>query len=224
MSDLKSKIRDVLDRIRTRPKINERIRYWAYSPEFRYWCRAHPCESVPDRYALYQWLLNNEGLNSPVDYIEFGVSKGDSIRWWVENNRHQGSTFVGFDTFEGIPEAWGPWPKGSFTAGGNIPAIADARCTFIKGFFDSTVPTWLGAHQFERRTVLHLDADIYSSTLLVLTQFLATLKTDSILIFDEFGDPLHEYRAYQDATAAYRRASAPVVRSENWSHVAIKLI
>jgi O-methyltransferase len=224
MNNLKSKIRDVLDQIRTRPKINERIQYWAYGPEFRDWCRAHPCESVPDRYALYQWLLDHEGLDGPVDYIEFGVSKGDSIRWWVDNNTHPDSTFVGFDSFEGIPEAWGSWPKGSFTAAGNIPVITDARCTFVKGFFDSTVPKWLGAHQFERRTVLHLDADLYTSTLFVLTQFLATLKTDSILIFDEFGDPLHEYRAYQDAMAAYRRTSAPVVRNENWTHVAIKLI
>ena len=106
MNYLKAQIRDVLDRIRIKPSINERIRYWAYSPEFRHWCQSHECESVADRSELYQLLLKREGLDGPIDYIEFGVSRGDSIRWWVDNNRHPESMFVGFDSFEGLPEAW----------------------------------------------------------------------------------------------------------------------
>jgi O-methyltransferase len=220
---LKTKIRDVLDVVRTKPKVNERIRYWAHSPEFRYWCKSNPCEAVTDRETLYQWLLEHEGLDGPIDYIEFGVSRGDSIRWWVNNNRHADATFVGFDSFEGIPEAWGKWPKGSFTANGSMPKIDDTRCKFVKGFFNDTLPAWLEGRKSSRRTVLHLDADLYTSTLLVLTQFLGTIKKDSILIFDEFGDPNHEYRAYRDAMAAYRRSSMPLVRNHTWQHVAIKI-
>lgn len=216
-------VRNLLDRVRIRPSVHERILHWAYGPEFRQWCRSHPCESSPGRYEFYRAVMDREGLDGLIDYLEFGVSKGDSIRWWVENNRHPETTFLGFDSFEGLPDAWGAWPKGAFTADGAIPAIDDARCQFIKGMFQDTLPDWLAGREFSRRTVLHLDADLYTSTLLVLTQLLPKLKKDCVMIFDEFNDPLHEYRAFCDAMAAYRRGFVPVGRTGDWGQAAIKL-
>jgi O-methyltransferase len=216
-------IKNILDQVRIKPKINERIKYWAYGPEFRRWCKVNACESVPDRYALYQWLLEHTKLDGPIDYIEFGVSHGDSVRWWVDHNKHPETTFVGFDSFAGLPEKWQAWGEGSFSTGGKIPLIEDSRCKFVKGFFDSTVPAWVNGREFSRRTVLHLDADLYTSTLLVLTQLLPKLKPGSIMIFDEFADPLHEYRAYCDAMAAYRRATTALVRDADWTHVALEI-
>jgi O-methyltransferase len=218
-------LRGVLDQIRLRPSLRERIHYWVYGPSFREWSGSHPCEVVPGgRTGLYRYLMEAEGLDGPIDYLEFGVSRGQTIRWWVENNRHPGTTFVGFDTFEGLPESWTVWPQGAFSAGGEIPAIGDERCRFVKGLFQETLPEWLSGREFTRRTILHLDADLYTSTMMVLTQFLPKLRSDAILIFDEFDDPLHEYRAFVDATAAYRREFMPVCRSESWTHVALKAI
>lgn len=111
-----------------------------------------------------------------------------------------------------------------FSAGGEIPAIGDERCQFVKGLFQETLPEWLSGREFTRRTILHLDADLYTSTMMVLTQLLPKLRSDAILIFDEFDDPLHEYRAFVNATAAYRREFMPVCRSESWTHVALKAI
>jgi O-methyltransferase len=85
---------------------------------------------------------------------------------------HPDSTFVGFDTFEGLPEMWGPWPKGSFTADGETPDIVDPRCSFVKWLFQDTLPGWLSGREFPGRTLVHLDADLYSSTLVVLAQLL----------------------------------------------------
>jgi O-methyltransferase len=215
-------IRDLLDRVRIQPSTNERIHYWVYGPLFRRWCETHPCEVVVGRYELYRRLVESEGLDGPIDYLEFGVSRGDSVRWWVEANRHPETTFVGFDSFEGLPEAWAGWPEGAFSADGEMPSIADERCQFVKGLFHDTLPNWLMAHEFSRRTVLHLDADLYTSTLLVLTQLLPKLKADSILIFDEFDDPLHEYRALHDAMGAYRRDFVPLCRTERWTATALK--
>jgi len=178
---------------------------------------------VVGRAALYRFLLEHEGLDAPIDYLEFGVSHGDSIRWWVENNRHPEATFVGFDSFEGLPDDWEAWPKGSFSTDGSVPAISDPRCKFVKGLFQDTLPDWLAGREFRRRTVLHLDADLYTSTLLVLTQLLPKLKADSVLVFDEFNDYLHEYRAFSDAMAAYRRASVTLCRTVDWEKAALKL-
>ena len=222
MNRMLTPIRDFLDVIRNRPAVHERIQYWAYAPGLRRWCRSQHCEAVAERSDLYRFLVEREGLDGPIDYLEFGVSRGGTMRWWVENNRHPGATFVGFDSFEGLPDAWGNWPKGSFSAGGSIPTIADERCSFVKGFFHETLPPWLVGRDFSRRTVLHLDADLYTSTLLVLTQLLPKLKIDSIMIFDEFADPLHEYRTFRDATAAYQRDFVPLCRAKGWTQVALK--
>jgi O-methyltransferase len=211
-----------LDRLRIQPRVTDRLLYWVYGPEFRRWCRSNTCDFLVDRSELYRFLINREGLDGPIDYLEFGVSRGDSIRWWVENNRHPESKLVGFDSFEGLPEPWAIWPKGAFSTEGRAPEIADWRCSFVKGLFQDTVPAWLAGREFSRRVVAHLDADLYSSTLLVLTQLLPKLKKDDILIFDQFQSYLHEFRAFFDSTRAYQRAFVPIGRTADWVQVSLK--
>ncbi len=87
MNSVLTPLREVLDQIRIRPSVHRRLQYWAMAPECRRWCHSHPCETVEGRHELYRYLLGREDLGGPIDYIEFGVSRGDSIRWWVENNR-----------------------------------------------------------------------------------------------------------------------------------------
>jgi hypothetical protein len=221
---LKTPLRDLFDQVRLRPSVRERLLCWVYGPAFRAWCRANPCAEFADRSALYRHLLEHEGLDGPIDYLEFGVAEGTSIRWWVENNRHPGATFVGFDSFEGLPEAWGAWPKGSFATGGQIPEIPDPRCGFVKGLFQDTLPGWIAGHEFARRIVLHLDADLYSSTLVALTQLLPKLKASDVVILDEFPDLPQEYRGFSDATAAYSRRFQALGRAQGWARVALAVI
>jgi hypothetical protein len=170
---------------------------------------------------MYAHVAECAGLDGPIDYLEFGVSRGDSIRWWVENNKHPESTFVGFDTFEGIPEPWGMWPEGSFSADSQAPTITDSRCSFVKGLFQDTLPDWLACHDFSRRMLVHLDADLFTSTLVVLAQLLPKTKKDDILIFDEFSSYLDEYRAFAEMTTAYRREFVPLCRALDWCHTAL---
>jgi hypothetical protein len=172
-------------------------------------------------------LLERERLDGPIDYLEFGVAQGDTIRWWVENNRHPESRFVGFDSFEGLPEQWEHIPKGTYSTFGKIPEVPDPRCSFVKGLFRDTLPGWLIGRDFPRRTVLHVDADLYSSTLLVLLQVLPRLVTGDIIIFDEFDTYLHEYRALVDATAAYPLGFRALGHTPSvdlyWKQVALKV-
>jgi O-methyltransferase len=206
------------------PSVHQRTLCWAYGPLLRAWCRANPCAEFANREELYRFVLERAGLDGPIDFLEFGVYQGASIRWWVENNRHPESTFVGFDSFEGLPEAWGPIPKGTFTAHGQIPEIPDPRCRFIKGLFQETLPSWIVGRDFSHRTVLHLDADLYSSTLVVLTQLLPKLKTSDVVMFDDFRDCLNEYRAFADATAAYSRRFQVLGHARDWGKVALAVI
>src|SRR6476620_824079 len=121
------------------------------------------------RYELYNFISERENLNEAVDYLEFGVCKGDSYKWWLAHNQHPDSRFYGFDTFTGLPEDWGPFKKGDMTTDNHPPVINDSRGTFYQGLFQQTLAGFLKNYQPGKRRIIHMDADLYSSTLFVLT-------------------------------------------------------
>jgi len=188
---------------------------------YRRWCTENPCPEVPTRFDLYRSTLDSDHLGAPIDYLEFGVWEGESIRWWSENNLDPNSTFHGFDSFEGLPVNWDGMPKGAFSTGGAIPQISDPRCRFVKGYFHQTVPDWLAGHVHSRRLVVNLDADLYGSTLLVLIQLMPHLKPGDVLFFDEFHSYMHEFRALQDALTAHPMKLRPLGRACGWSQLAV---
>ncbi len=176
------------------------------------------------RYELYKFLLESERLDEQIDFLEFGVGAGHSFKWWVEHNRHPASKFFGFDTFTGLPERFGLLKEGTFSTGGKIPEIADARCAFCPGLFQQTLGPFVQSHPLQHRKVIHLDADLYSSTLFVLTRLAPCLRKDDILLFDEFGVPTDEFRAFADFVSAYAIKYEVLGAVNNYLHVAIKLL
>jgi len=199
----------------------------SYLSQWSRWCAKHAPTTLhvadPDaRHALYEFLLDTEQLDEAITYLEFGVAQGNSFRWWVEHNHHPDSRFVGFDTFTGLPEPWGPFAQGAFSTEGQVPKIEDARCRFVVGMFQQTLATNMPDEEY--RLVVHLDADLYSSTLFVLTTLAPQLTKGDILIFDEFGVPLHEFRAFCDFASAYQVKYTVLAATDNYLHVAIKLV
>jgi hypothetical protein len=71
--------------------------------------------------------------------------------------------------------------------------------------------------------VVHLDADLYSSTLFALTSLASRLKPGDILLFDEFAVPLHEYRAFMDFLSAYRFDYEVLGAVNHYLHVGMKI-
>jgi hypothetical protein len=188
-----------------------RLRYLASLPLLEVWRKEHKevYPVFPKRQQLYQHLINKVFLNEPIDYLEFGVYKGASIKYFVEAHNNLNSRFYGFDTFTGLPEAWEFFSEtkeeGHFSTKGEVPDIKDNRVKFIAGLFQDTLPKFLTDTPLSNRLVIHLDADIYSATLYVLTKMHDFLKPGTIIVFDEFSSVLHEFRALDDYCLAYRK-------------------
>lgn len=156
------------------------------------------------RYDFYKWVMENENLDStPINYIEFGVATGQSMRWFTEKNRNEQSRFYGFDTFTGLPEDWGPFKKGTFDNNNKVPEINDDRVKFYQGLFQQTVPGFISSFSNNHRNVIMMDADLYSATLYALTSLAPFLKKGDIIFFDEFAVPTHEFKAFQDFVQSY---------------------
>jgi hypothetical protein len=156
------------------------------------------------RELLYEYVVTQYNLDSiRLDYIEFGVASGNSFRWWVNRLKNEDNRFFGFDTFEGLPEDWGVFSAGDMRS--DIPVIDDNRIRFIKGLFQETLPEFLKNNNIEktRRKIIHMDADLFSSTLFSLTSLAPFLNSGDILFFDEFNVPNHEFLAFKIFTESY---------------------
>jgi len=188
-----------------------RARYLAYLARFEKWrkSRTEKYPTFENRYLMYDFLKNDVISDEPIDYLEFGVSKGESLKYWTEIETNPRSRFWGFDTFFGLPDKWEVFTttveKSAFSMNGEPPAIDDPRNTFVKGLFQETLPSFLADFKPTGRVVVHNDADIYPSTLYTLCQCNEILKPGAIVIFDEFTSVLHEFRAWEDYCAAYMR-------------------
>lgn len=152
--------------------------------KFQQWLKQNPAPVFCDRNHLWQNIISDLDLErNPIKFLEFGVWKGESLAWWTKALRNPHSEFIGFDCFTGLPEDWdASYPKGHFDVGGQVPDIPDKRVSYRVGLFKDTLEPFLREHHLkDQLTVLHLDADLYSSTLYCLTclRKLSSSKFDS---------------------------------------------
>jgi hypothetical protein len=134
--------------------------------------------------------------NLPGLYLEFGVGRGKSIRWI---GARADRTVYGFDSFEGIPEYWNGNPVGAF-AQKKLPKVSD-NVQFEIGLFDQTLPGFLDKHA-DPVSLLHVDCDLYSSTVTILDALGSRLQPGAVILFDEYYNfprwQQHEYKAFQE--------------------------
>lgn len=95
--------------------------------------------------------------------LEFGVYSGTTLTRIAE--ARGGVGVYGFDSFVGLPEDWrAGFSRGTFAVE-SPPQVPGAE--LVIGWFADTLPGFLAAHPGPV-DVLHLDADLYSSTATVL--------------------------------------------------------
>lgn len=182
------------------------------------WLKTHPPEQhFTQREDLYRHLLDRLG-DAPFDFLEFGVFEGASIRFWSGQAPHADCRFFGFDTFTGLPEDWQTGierlPEGHFDTGGSVPAMDDTRVQFIKGRFQDTLRSFLATYTPRSPLVIHCDADLYTSTLYVLSSLDPLLVPGTILLFDDFSVATHDFRALRDYTESFNRSFKVLATAE----------
>jgi O-methyltransferase len=181
-----------------------------------------PGRDFDRRYKLYEKVGTSLNLSGArLNYMEFGVASGNSFKWWIKFNTNAESHFTGFDTFEGLPEDWGGYKKGAMSYG--IPQIDDKRADFFKGLFQETLNPFIDKNLqlFDKSVnVIHLDADLFSATIFVLSQLYRFIKKGDIILFDELSVPNHEFQAYKIFTEAFGIKLKPIGAVNNFYQVA----
>ncbi len=189
------------------------------------WMRRHgfrPAEYAPSRTALFDLIADTvEGTN--VLYLEFGVGKGGSMRYWSTRLSSPASELHGFDSFQGLPTDWlRERPAGHFSTGGRPPSIDDPRITFHVGWFDETVPMFeMPPHD---RLVVTLDADLYGSTVTALNYLRDKIAPGTFLYFDEFNHRADELRAFDEFLTATGHAFQLFGATRTFAHVAFQAL
>lgn len=141
--------------------------------------------------------LNEVTLDGMV--AEFGVHTGKSLTQIAKFFPDQ--TIHGFDSFVGLPTAWGAKEARAFDIGGTPPELPVSNLDFHVGWFDDTVPVFAREHTGPF-AFAHLDADLYSSTKTVFDHLGDWFVPGTIAVFDEYFGyhswQLHEHKAFHE--------------------------
>ena len=165
-------------------------------------------QRLPDRAEHLRFALSkvDPAIAENGLFCEFGVAGGYTIN--VIADAVPNRTIHGFDSFEGIPDAWDKFARGSFKQ----QQLPDVRknVTLHKGWFDKSIGPFLQeAHG--QIAFLHLDADLYSSTKTVFDLMEDRIGPGTIIAFDEyFNYPGWqndgEYKAFREFATARKLA------------------
>lgn len=164
-------------------------------------------------------------------YLEFGVWRGESMRYWAKGLKDWRSQLHGFDSFEGLPVAGGTWDRQAFDLGAVAPSFDDDRVTLHPGWFEHTVGAfveWAIPDDPRRRAddvmVVNCDADLFTSTATVLGAIGSRLRIGDYLYFDDMDQLEHEPRAFEQYRDAHGFRFAPIAASRTLMHVAFQRI
>ena len=136
--------------------------------------------------------------------LEFGVRFGTSIRYISENVDQE---VHGFDSFQGLPEAWYDAPAGTYTTQGELPEIPENVHLHV-GWFEESLPPFIAKHRDLIRYI-NVDCDLYSSTKTILDLLASQIVPGTVIVFDEYFGNLSwredEFRAFQEFVDEFDR-------------------
>lgn len=172
------------------------------------------------------WHAYLSGITDGVA-LEFGVWNGRSINYMADVRPD--ATFFGFDSFEGLPEAWiANHPAGHFkTDETKLKVRPNVR--LWKGWFKDSLPLYKKTKPAGRIQGVHIDCDLGSSTRTVLDELTVEIIEDKpLLLFDEFynyeGYEAHEFQAFLDWSNRYGVKFEVVARNVRHQQVLIAIL
>lgn len=157
-------------------------------------------------------------------FLEFGVFSGATINLIAEVIDNQ--TIYGFDSFEGLPEAWRTnYDRKKFDRHGNLPTVRE-NVQLVQGYFDESLPRFLAEHQ-EPCAFIHIDCDLYSSTKTIFDILNGRIVPGTVIIFDEYfnypGWREGEFRAFKEFVES-NQIKFDYIGYTNHEQVAVRII
>jgi O-methyltransferase len=147
----------------------------------------------------------------PGDMVEFGVAYGASARIIAEYGG--GRTLHLFDTFTGLPKP-GANDSARFFQGSYSCGLEDVQqyltglpCQYYKGFFPGTAASLEATGTF---SFVHLDVDLYESTLAGLKFFYPRMSRGGILISHDYQSAAGVDKAFAEFFADKPEAVVPL--------------
>lgn len=116
-------------------------------------------------------------------YCEFGVHMGGSLAYLLTRTSE---TFHGFDSFRGLQERWLDFKVGHLDMGGKpSPHMPLDRLVLHIGMFEDTLPAFNAAYPGPI-SFMHVDCDLYSSTVSIFKHLRERLRKGTVIVFDEY--------------------------------------
>lgn len=180
-------------------------------------------------YDLHEWIANTQldpDLLSRGTVLEFGVATGRTLNQFAHWLPHK--PVHGFDGFVGLPEDWTSRMRKGFFKRSSLPRVR-GNCELHVGWFDQTLPGFKTKVQLTRPiALLHIDCDLYSSTVTILNSLKDNIVPGTVIVFDEYlnypGWYMDEYRAWHEHVAAYGRTYEYIGRVGRHQQVAVRVL
>ena len=178
-------------------------------------------------YDLHHWVATTQldrGLLAHGQILEFGVATGrtlNQLAYWLPHK-----TVYGFDGFDGLPEDWTSRMRKGFFARKHLPRVR-RNCELVVGWFNETLAGFVEKHP-EPVALLHVDCDLYSSTVTILDELKDNIVPGTVIIFDEYinypGWQLDEFRAWQEFVKEHNIRYEYIGRVSKHQKVAVRVL
>lgn len=187
-------------------------------------------------YDLYEWTVTTQldpvllDTGLCVEVGTFGGRTLNQFAYWLPNK-----TIYGFDSWQGLPEKFNDLSAGHFAC--DLPEVLP-NCKLIQGWFGTrpvqdqsgipefTIQAFANEHK-EPIALLHLDADLYSSTKTVLDVFAKQIVPGTVILFNEYWNHptwlKHEYKAWQEHVKTFGRDYEYIGYASDHQEVAIRV-
>lgn len=170
----------------------------------------------PDKTGVSYWnaVFDLVSVEDNDLFVELGVFKGTTatiignILKEVSRAAVHTPVLHAFDCFEGLPEKWRDLDPGTFSLK-SLPKVPD-NVKLIDGLFKDSLPHATAQWDDKKIALLHMDADLYSSTEDGFRELHQFFKPGTIIAFDEFAlwpgfhkGKQSEFEALIDASEKY---------------------